>query len=143
MKKNGEATDLLDTIMKAAPKLPLRIKTRYSVDGYLQDPPVQDVYPADVAPDDVLGHGIIQVREYGDIVGTTLSWANYIALSGNALPLLLEVVNAALGSKDESVRVKAEAASQALVKIVQQIAEESVVEVEDEEELQGHLDTYW
>lgn len=132
MRKNGEATDLLDAIIKDAPTLPLRIDTRYSIDGYLSSElPVRNVYPAG---DEEGDHGVIQSREWGDVTGTTLSWANYVALAGNALPLLLEVVNAALESDDASVRTKAEKASRELVKIVQKIAEESVVEVPGSED---------
>jgi len=131
MRKNGEATALLDAIMKAAPKLPLRIKEARSFDGYLRSElPVQNVYPAD---DEGGDEGVVQAREYGDSIGTTFSWANYIALAGNALPALLEVVSAALESTDAKVRAKAEVASRELVKVVQKIADESVVEVPESE----------
>lgn len=126
MRKNGEVADLLDVIIRNAPSLPLHVQSG-SMGGF----PVSNILPAGVA--DAEGNdenGLIQKRDWGETVGVEFSWANYIMLSSNMLPLLLEVANVALESRDESVRAKAEEAARELVKVVQAIDRESVVKDE-------------
>jgi len=124
MEKNPSA-DLLDSILKAGPKLPLTISrsSAYEVE-------VSNVYHAD---DPTYDDGLVQSRQWGDVTGTSYAWANYVTLAGNALPILLEVVNAALGSNDAKVRSLAREASKKLMGIVDQIDGESTVELDGRE----------
>lgn len=126
MRKNGETGALLDVILGNAPKLPLHIASG-SMGGF----PVSNLLPAGVEDDgrseDV---ALIQKREWGEVVGIEFNWANYVMLSSNMLPFLLEVVDVALESYDGNVRAKAEEAARELVKVVQQIDRESVIRPE-------------